>query len=118
MLPRKRKHKRFGIRPPSQIRSLDHLRFVRKQGCVGSRSLHVCNGPVQACHVRRGTDGGAGLKPGDNFTIPLCVYLHLYQHEVGEKRFEKEYGINMRKIADALWTRSPARAKIEREGMK
>lgn len=112
--PKKRKRPKIGVGKPSQIRSLEHLRFVRSQPCP-LRVWSICSGPIQACHVRTRTDGGAGSKPGDNFTLPLCAGHHATQHNMGEKAFEKAYNINMRKIADTLWARSPARAKIERE---
>ena len=122
MIPKKRKRPRMGVRKPSQISSLEHLRFVRSQPCllrgrpsVGRGFIHECYGPIQAAHVRTGTDGGAGIKPSDCYTVPLCVNAHGYQHNVGEGAFEKTSGLNLRKIADALWARSPARAEVERK---
>ena len=103
-------------RPP--LRSLEHRRFVRSFPCTifgrsGRHGLHRCSGPIQAAHIRIGTGGGTGFKPGDNFTIPLCVDAHIEQHR-GERSFEREYSFNGLKIAADLWARSPARIKMER----
>lgn len=54
-----------------------------------------------------GTDGGMGVKPSDRFVIPLCSAAHREQHNVGEAEFQRMYGVNMRKIADSLWAKSP-----------
>lgn len=113
---RKRKRPKMGVRKPSQFRSLEHLRFVRLQPCNISGSMgHCCIGPMQACHVRTGTDGGAGVKPSDYHTISLCAGAHAEQHSIGESAFEKRYGIDMRNIAAFLWKISPARMRMERE---
>ena len=118
-----RKHKRpkMGVRKPSQLRSLEHLRFVRGHECAVRSHWaedglqHVCIGPIQAAHIRAGADGGMGLKPSDNYTIPLCANAHAGQHEIGEAAFENRYGIDTHKIAAELWRRSPARIRMERK---
>ena len=115
---RKKRRKKMGVRKPSQIRSLRHLRFVRSQPCSVWIVDGLCWGPIQACHVRKNTDGGAGVKPSDSHTIPLCAGHHDEQGNAGEKPFERRYGISMREIADALWARSPARVKMEKEGIE
>ena len=115
-----RKRPRMGVRKPPQLRSLQHLRFVRGRVCAvinywGSLGIqHRCSGPIQAAHIRSNTDGGMGVKPSDKFTIPLCAAAHAEQHSIGEDAFEKRYGINSHKIAAELWNRSPARIKMER----
>ena len=50
---------------------------------------------------------GMGVKPSDCFVIPLCSAAHREQHNVGEAEFQRIYGINMRRIADSLWLKSP-----------
>lgn len=42
---------------------------------------------VQAAHIRSNTGGGMGLKPGDNYCVPLCCSCHNLQHEIGERKF-------------------------------
>ena len=127
---RKRRRPKMGLRKPPQLRSLQHLRFVRSHECAifgkygnifrpGSTLavLHGCSGPIQSAHLRMGTDGGIGVKPSDNFAIPLCVEAHAEQHSIGEDAFEKRYGIDTHKIAADLWKKSPARIKMERENV-
>lgn len=131
MLPKRRRRKRFGIREETRVRSYAHKKWVRGHECAikhksektdGEKYVgfkrHDCIGPIQSAHVRCGTDGAGNIDPSDCFTIPLCVGGHRCQHDLGEPEFERRYGIDMRKIADALWARSPARAKIEREKAK
>ena len=91
-----------------QLRSLEHLRFVRSQPCAIRGYYHICSGPMQSAHLRVGTDGGTGKKPSDNFTIPLCAKAHALQHSIGEKSFEKRFGIDGLMIAGKLWIKSPA----------
>jgi hypothetical protein len=56
--------------------------------------------------VRRGTDGGAGLKPSDRWTISLCRFHHLEQHELGEAAFEAKYDLDLRQLAVEFARRS------------
>lgn len=122
ILPKRRKRQRAGIRKPSQIRCPQHLVFVRFHGCsifdlegilyrephFIRTKIHACEGKVEAAHVRTGTDGGMALKPGDNWTIPLCAKAHREQHQIGERAFERRYGISMKAIAKGLASLSPA----------
>jgi hypothetical protein len=39
--------------------------------------------PVSVHHVRAGTGGGTGLKPGDEWAVPLCADHHHAGHTVG-----------------------------------
>lgn len=70
-----------------KIRSKAHLRFVASLPCVVTG-----RSDVQSAHIRKGTDGGAGLKPSDCFVIPLSVAEHALQHKVGELRYWYPYG--------------------------
>ena len=65
--------------------------------------------PIECAHVRRDTDGGAGLKPSDRWTISLCRDHHVEQHQIGEAAFEQRYGIDMRALAEEFARRSPQR---------
>jgi hypothetical protein len=52
-------------------------------------------GPPSVCaHLRLGTDGGTGLKPGDRHTLPLCWRCHQHQHQIGERLFWAALGID------------------------
>jgi hypothetical protein len=112
MIPKRRKAQPLGLRQAPQLRSDAHLRWIRGHNCscMGSGG---CDGKIEAAHVRSGTDGGMGVKPSDRYAIPLCGGHHREQHQIGEAPFEARHKISMRKIADALWAKSPHRATAE-----
>ena len=73
---------------------------------------------MEAAHCRRGIPahempGGTGIKPHDKWAIPLCPSHHRLQHDIGEKRFEDKFQIDMKATARVLWQRSPHRHKHE-----
>lgn len=109
MIPKRRKPAKMGLREAPQIRSEAHKQWVRGHECaIAGRNGHACGGKIEAAHVRTGTDGGMGVKPGDNWTIPLCGMAHIPdQHQHGERAFELKYGIDMKALAAELWLRSP-----------
>lgn len=75
-----------------------HLKFVASLPCIKCYST-----PCDAAHIRMRTGGGMGMKPGDNWTVPLCRIHHREQHQIGEPAF---WGINIdeaRSIAQILW---------------
>lgn len=110
--PKRRKHAKAGIRESSFIRCPGHLQFVRGHQCsVEGRNEPECGGSIQAAHVRTGTDGGISVKPSDCWAIPLCGIHHARQHQMGEASFEKHFAIDMKRIAAALWAKSPAGIK-------
>lgn len=113
MIPKRRKPERMGVRASAQLRSPSHLRWVRGHFCaIAGKNGHICEGRIEAAHVRTGTDGGMGVKPSDNWSIPLCSAAHIpIQHQVGEAEFERRYGLNMKQIAQALWAKSPHRPR-------
>ncbi len=81
------------------VRSEKYLKAVRKLPC----SISGCNTqPIHAAHIRKGTDGGMGLKPSDTWAIPLCYQHHHEQHQIGEMPFEERHGIDMKAIARRL----------------
>lgn len=91
-----------------RLRSRQHLDWVRDLPCA------ACGQSWQPCdpaHVRRGTQGGTGLKPGDNHVVPLCSAHHREQHSIGEASFERRYGLDMKALAERIWTASPYRQK-------
>lgn len=64
------------------IRDAKHLKFVGGLPCL------VCDSePTDAHHIRKGSDGGVGLKPSDSFTVPLCRAHHQDIHSKGEQTF-------------------------------
>ena len=81
-------------------RRQQHLAFVRQLPCV------VCGkaAPSEAAHVRTGTDGGVGVKPGDRYAVPLCTACHARQHRIGELSFWSARRIDPLNVALRLWT--------------
>lgn len=55
--------------------------------------------------MRIGTGGGMGLKPGDNFTVPLCFGCHSEQHRRGERSFHGDIE-KVKELCNALWFKS------------
>src|ERR1700746_3197572 len=85
---------------PDLPRRVQHLTFVRQLPCVACGRL----APSEAAHVRTGTDGGVGVKPGDRYTIPLCTACHQKQHRMGELPFWSALRIDPLNVAVRLWT--------------
>lgn len=69
---------------------------------------------IEVAHVRTGTNGGMGLKPGDYWTISLCRDCHAEQHLIGEGPFEEKHEIDMKELARAFVKASPKRIELER----
>lgn len=109
--PKRRKRERMGVRQPSQVRSPSHLAWVRGRMC-SIAGKHTCSGKSEAAHCRSMTDGATGMKPGDNWVLPLCSAAHHEQHQIGEEAFERKYRISMRGLAQDTWQASPHRPRI------
>src|SRR5580658_4414636 len=110
MIPRKRTRPKMGVRQSTVIRCPSHLKFIRSLECSIKDRLatlgttaHECSGSIEAAHVRTGTNGGTGMKPGDNWSLPLCQRGHRHQHQIGESAFETCWHIDMKAIAAELW---------------
>ena len=87
-----------------------HRAWVRRHHC----SVPGClDRSIECAHVRRGTDGGAGLKPHDRWCISLCATHHTEQHRLGEARFEKKYGIDLAELARRFAICSPHWRKLQ-----
>ena len=86
-----------------------HRAWVRKHHCSVPGCLSL---PIECAHVRRGTDGGTGLKPSDCWIISLCSNHHMEQHRLGEQTFGKKYGLNLVELAEVFARTSPHRSKI------
>lgn len=113
---KRRKAPKMRVQDNGPVRSHQHLAFIRGFECsIAGHRDHVCEGDIEAAHVRSGTDGGLSSKPSDKYAIPLCREAHRQQHQIGEPAFEGVYLIDMRAIADDLAKRSPSLRKLERE---
>jgi len=85
---------------PDLRRRAQHLAFVRQLPCVACGKA----APSEAAHVRTGTDGGVGVKPGDRYAVPLCAACHAKQHRLGELTFWSALRIDPLNVALRLWT--------------
>lgn len=106
MVPRKRPKLRRKL--STVIRCGGHRTFVRKHYCValGKDPAHPCSGlDVDAHHT---TTRGAG--GGDETCVPMCRAHHQLLDSWGwsQKRFEREFKVDLAGIAQALASRSPA----------
>jgi hypothetical protein len=79
---------------------VQHLAFIRLLPCVACGKA----APSEAAHVRTGTDGGVGRKPGDRYAVPLCTTCHAKQHRLGELTFWSALRIDPINVALRLWT--------------
>jgi len=90
-------------------RSPGHRAWVRGHEC----SVPGCSGrPIECAHVRSGTGGGMGVKPSDRWCVSLCRDHHSRQHQIGERAFEREFGIGLIEIANLFAIRSPHWPKL------
>jgi hypothetical protein len=85
---------------PDRRRRARHLAFVRQLACVACGKA----APSEAAHVRSGSDGGAGMKPSDRYSVSLCASCHELQHRFGELRFWTVLRIDPLNVALRLWT--------------
>jgi hypothetical protein len=97
-------------RKPDLRRRVQHLAFVRQLPCVACDKA----APSEPAHVRTGTDGGIGMKPGDRYAVPLCTTCHGEQHRVGELTFWSALRFDPLNVALRLWTVSADLAAGER----
>jgi hypothetical protein len=81
-------------------RRAQHLAFVRQLPCVACGKA----APSGAAHVRTGTDGGVGVKPGDRYAVPLCAACHAKQHRIGELTFWSALCVDPVNVALRLWS--------------
>jgi hypothetical protein len=96
-------------KPDTRLR-VRHLAFVRQLPCVACGKA----APSEPAHVRTGTDGGVGMKPGDRYAVPLCTACHAKQHRVGELTFWSALRFDPLNVALRLWTVSSDLAAGER----
>lgn len=103
----KRVEQRRSIRPPRDCPA--HRAWVRRHHCCVPGCERM---PIECAHVRHGTDGGTGLKPSDRWVISLCRHHHAEQHRLGERQFERKYGIELAQMAAVFARNSPHRVRL------
>lgn len=96
MLPRRPSRNSTRVRDTRVC--LGHQKWVRGFACssCGKDPGDPFN-PIEAAHVRLGTNGGVGLKPSDRWIVSLCRDCHRKrpdsQHARGERTFWSKLGI-------------------------
>lgn len=102
-------------KPDKRYRSPAHRTFVRSHACSACGSMIA----IEVAHVRTGTDGGMGMKPGDYWTISLCKSCHGWQHSNSEQALEAKHGFDMKTTAREFVKASPKRRELEqaRDGL-
>jgi hypothetical protein len=95
------------------IRSEKHRRYIASLPCCVSG----LEGSTQAAHVRSGTNGGMGMKPSDEFCVPLSFEEHARQHRLGERIYwaGPEIAIRLAKDLYAVTGNDEAGRKLVRE---
>lgn len=106
-----------------RVRDRGHLAFIRRLPCACCQAA----APNDAAHLRmaaadRGKPHtGAGRKPDDHWTTPLCRTCHERQHSGSEARFWAEIGIDPITLCRDLYAVSgndEAAVRIIREARK
>ena len=59
---------------PPRIRDRAYLDSLHAALCIACGAT-----PCDPAHIRAGLEGGTGLKPGDDLTLPLCHTCHMDQ---------------------------------------
>ncbi len=52
------------------------------------------------------------MKPPDSACVPLCRACHGVLHQIGQRSFDAQHGIDLKALAAALWARSPHQKMI------
>src|SRR4051812_32911719 len=75
----------------------ERITWLKKQPCllVGRGTTkehgpHQCFGAIQVAHIMT---GGMGRKANAEFTVPLCHAAHHTLHTIGQRSFERTYGL-------------------------
>ena len=85
-------------------RAEDHLANVRATRLCAATHWQ---GPVEVHHLKQGMDRGMSLRSEGRYTIPLRHDVHMAAEASGatEDFLMREYGIDARALADALWAK-------------
>jgi len=62
-------------------RSKKYLAFIDSKPCL------ICGRASTHHHVRLYGGGGVGMKPPDNYCVPICVKCHTQLHAMPERDF-------------------------------
>lgn len=106
--------RRFGRRKAEGngvIRSSIHRRFLKTFVCAVFNNDGTCDErhAPDVAHVRTPNNAGMGRKPSDEWSVPLCRTHHRRAHQIGDKAFELERGIDLAAKAHEFASQSPDR---------
>jgi hypothetical protein len=83
-----------------RVRSKAYMAHVRGFPCLS------CGGQAEAHHVKFAELRSMGMKPGDNWCVPLCHACHMSLHDFGrEQVFWACLGIDPIEWARKHWER-------------
>ena len=81
-------------------RSAKHLAWLRRQPCVVPGCIAS---PCEASHLRTAANSGMGIKPADDYAVPMCAYHHRTgmwaYHTIGHRAFEEHFKLNLFELA-------------------
>lgn len=101
-LPGRIDKSQLALNEPVRRRDKEHLRFVAKQKCL------ICHrNRAQAHHLKFIQPNALGLKPSDEFTVPLCSKHHRELHQSGDERlWWITQKIDPEPVARLLWEKT------------
>ena len=103
----------------NRFRSEKHRRWVAARDCIACYPGYSGNcgdsqhtderddAVSQCCHLRRGHRGGMGLKPSDEWTVPLCERHHRHMDTHPEGPAAWAYETFVEGTAERLAEQSP-----------
>lgn len=83
---------------PKKFRCEKYRKWIRTLPCLVTKTHHES----QCAHIRHGTGGGMGLKPSDDWCVPLHWREHILQHEIGEQAYWEDKLDKAKDVAQKL----------------
>lgn len=76
------------------VNTKDYIKYIKSHYCI------ICGkSPVDPDHLEHLGMGGSGKNSKDWSCLPICRIHHRERHDIGNKRFEEKYNINLWKEA-------------------
>lgn len=76
------------------VRDKKYRQWISEQPCVACGRIATDDMPNIPAHQRDIGDGGMGLKPGDNWLLPLCNDCHHEEHRGNKSFWNARHWIN------------------------
>ena len=83
----------------SKLSSGARLEIIRAMGCCVTGCWYT---PIHLHHVRTAANSGTGMKPSDDFVVGICAHHHRQGHNIGWKKFQKVYRVDLMALAKEL----------------